>query len=598
MDELVGGLPSVPRTVAALNALRDAEVAATVLLSNISKANEAGHVEIGKLLSQIREDIDDAKKRSETETIRVGILGGRGSGKSTLANSLMGDDYLPESAIIFCTNLPTVIRYSTIHWLDLKSDLAEYNYCEKNIPKDEMKKLLAEICKESANPDNVKKISSIMIGVPQMRLDGKEIVDVPGFTKGNPLHQAFAERYARHYCDVCLVMLNNPESIEIGPHQGLEALARLFAERLDSTLFIVNKRDECSEIDIQYIKSLFHRQLDGRTPRIYEVSSKNSLRRNGPEYEFKELLDHLSYFSNRRALVLARALLERLISNFSSFNALCQLTAGDLSTLHRDISGLLEDFDHYRKNLETNLRQHLASGGVPQIDASLLELPQNPLGLSPLEYANELVAKVRGQAGKLDEFVQEHQALIYRSFNERFEEEIAVFNGKLEERVREFEAKFGITSYIQAPKVENGFTIPSFNPESIERLKPPPLRVWMERTLPKILVREIKFWTTPVSISLGGFLSLKIGIPIGLKSSRETVLEIQAGIPEQAVCIMNEYLYEALDNFVAQLGEVYSGGIARFAEDWRFKLLDYAEKKSNCSDHHLGGSCLPGGRIY
>lgn len=568
----------IPRTLAALNILTNTKVAANALLNGI-KANEAGHLEIAKLVSQIRADIGDAEKRSVTETIRVGILGGRGSGKSTLANALMGDDFLPESAIIFCTNLPTTIRYSPSNLLDVKSELEEYNYCEKNIPKDQMKRFLGLVCKESENPENVKKISSVTIGIPRKILDGKEVVDVPGFTKGNPLHQAFAERYAKHYCDVCLVMLNNSESIEVNSHQGLEALARMFAERLGSTVFLINKRDECGEKDVAYVKTLFRRHLAGRDPIIYEISSKNSLRNNGGhQYDFQNLLGHLSYLSTRRTLVLVRALLERLVSNFNSFNDLCRLTADDLGLLHRDISGLLEnDFDHYRKSLDANLRRHRVSGGVPQIDASLLEVPQNPLGLSPYEYANQMVREIRGQAGKLDEFVQHQQAGIYRSFNECFEKEVAIFSRTLQEKVREFEAKFGITSSIEAPKMGNGFKIPSFDPAGIERLKPPPLRLWLERTLPRVLVRDIKFWKSPVTISLG-FFNFSLGIPIGLRSDREMAYEIQESIPAEAVSLMNEYVFGALNDFVIQLDHAYSGTISHFEEAWKTRLRDYAER--------------------
>ncbi|MES1242178.1 MAG: dynamin family protein [Acidobacteriota bacterium] len=568
----------IPKTLAALNVLANTKTAAKELLNGI-KANEADHIEIRKLIAQIREDIGDAEKRSLTETIRIGILGGRGSGKSTLANALMGDEFLPESAIIFCTNLPTMIRYSPSYWLDVKSELEEYSYSEKNISKDQMKKILNRICKESENPDNAKKISSINIGIPQKILDGKEIVDVPGFTRGNPLHQAFAERYAKHYCDVCLVMLNNSESIEVGNHQGLEALAKIFAERLESTVFIINKRDECSENDIKYVKNIFRRHLAGHEPLIYEISSKNSLKKNGDQYDFQNLLGHLSYLSTRRTLVLVRALLERMISNFTSFKDLCRLTADELESLLKDISSLLKnDFDHYKKSLDTNLKRHrIVSGGVPQVDVSILDLPQNPLGLSPYEYADQLVNEIRSQTGKLDELVQHQQASIYRSFNVHFEEEIAIFSRKLQEKVRGFEAKFGITSSIEAPKMGNGFKIPSFDPSGIERLKPPPLRLWLEKKLPKILVRDIKFWKKPFSINLG-YIGVDLGIPIGVKSTRDMVYEIQENIPAEAVTVMNEYVFAALNDFVSQLDQAYSGAIEQFEKAWEHRLHDYADR--------------------
>jgi energy-coupling factor transporter ATP-binding protein EcfA2 len=202
-------MPILTRTTKAIQILNNVYLQTTSLLNAFNASKAGGHAQLEELFEQIRDDLNDAKKRSETETIRLGILGGRGSGKSSLANALMGDSYLPESAIIFCTSLPTTIKYSGKNYLRIESELQEYSYEGLDISNSDIKNHLRKICKESENPNNEKKISKIIIGLPQGILDGKEIVDLPGFTKGNPLHQAFAERYAKHYCDVCLVLLRN-----------------------------------------------------------------------------------------------------------------------------------------------------------------------------------------------------------------------------------------------------------------------------------------------------------------------------------------------------------------------------------------------------
>lgn len=442
------------KTLRALSILTGINSEVAYLLKEIN-ASQAGDIELEQLFEQIHKDVQDAQKRAATETIRLGILGGRGSGKSTLANALMGDDLLPESAIVFCTSLPTTIKYSQHTFLRIESDVEEYNFNELNVHSQTMKKILNEICKESENPNNIKKVSKIVIGLPQGILDGKEIVDVPGFTKGNPLHQAFAEQYAKHYCDVCLVLINNAESVEIGSHQGLEALARVFEDRLESTIFIINKCDQSTNRDIEYIRVSLQTALRGMSPIVLDISAKNSLNGNGPQFQYSELLGHLAFLSARRTLVLVRALSGRLISNFTSLKELCNLSTTDLDVFHTNIQGLLsEGIDKHKKRLNQNLqRKEILPEAMPKLDISKFELPQNALGLNPHEYASQLVDSIQSQISILDKFVQENQAIIYKALDTRFELEITRFNQEIQEKVKGFEAKFGITSSIEPPKV-------------------------------------------------------------------------------------------------------------------------------------------------
>ena len=308
----------------------------------------------------------------------------------------MGEALLPDSAIIFCTSLPTKIRYSSQNYLQIESDIDEYNYSERGISSEEIQDILESVCREPENPNNIKKISKIVIGLPQGILDGKEIVDVPGFTKGNPLHQAFAEQYAKHYCDVCLVLINNPESIEIGDKQGLEALAKCFRDRLDSTIFIVNKCDDSSARDIKYIRHLLRSYFRDAESTVIEISARNSLCGNGNQFEFQKLLGDLTYLSTRRVLILVRALLSRLISNVSSLRELCQLTAGDLDTLHENIDTLLKSgVPHYKSKIKKNLEKtENLPKKVPELDIEKFNLPQNPLGESPYNYAKKLIESI------------------------------------------------------------------------------------------------------------------------------------------------------------------------------------------------------------
>ncbi len=345
-------------------------------------ADNTPYKKISDFFEGIRDDINDAKERSIQETIRIGILGGTGSGKSTLANALIGDAILPDSAIVFCTSIPTTIKFSHYYSLEVESELQTFNYKERNIQSSEMKTILRSICKESENQNNHKKITKIIIGAPTGILDGKEIVDVPGFTKGNPLHQAFAERYTRYYCDVCLVLINNSGSVEINSRGGLEALADTFRNRLESIAFIINKCDESSDIDITFVERQLQKYLKGEKLHIFRVSSKNSLARNGNEYQQREMIDYLAFLSSRKTIVLVKSLLERLNANFILLKELCRLSAQELDELYRNIKTLNNEFRHSSSQLYNNLfKDKVYLSEIPEIDITSFNLP-SPLGIS------------------------------------------------------------------------------------------------------------------------------------------------------------------------------------------------------------------------
>jgi hypothetical protein len=114
------------------------------------------------------------------------------------------------------------------------------------------------------------------------------------------------------------VLINNPDSVEIGAFQGLEALSHTFANGPNSTVFIINKCDESSSEDIQHIKKVTSAYFD-KSPPIFEVSAKNWLKGSGDQYDLADLLGHLTYLTARRFVVLVLALLERLITNINTW---------------------------------------------------------------------------------------------------------------------------------------------------------------------------------------------------------------------------------------------------------------------------------------
>jgi hypothetical protein len=570
-------------SVQALKLLQKTSGAVTEMLSQMS-ANDAGYLAIADILTQIQNDIQDAQDRANLETIRLGILGGRGSGKSTLANAIIGDDILPESAIVFCTSIPTAIKYEGRYHLSVSSNIEANRIEEVTDLTSFIKSALEGICKESENPDNAKQITRISLGVPNVILDGKEIVDVPGFTKGNALHQAFAERYAKYYCDICLVLINNSESVEVNGEGGLTALCSAFKGRLESTAFILNKADQSSKNDLVYIADKLRKTLDSSRVTLFTVSSKNVLMRSGDRYEFDNLFRYIAYLSGRKLAVLVRGLLERLSVNFLALTDLCRLNADLLAEVGEDLKRLATtEF----KTAEMALRRAIAKeAAIPKelapLDLTKFDLPHHLGALGPYDYAKQMLDSL-GSIGTsmLAEHAQNQQALIFRLFSARFDEQVRVFDNEIRTKLQSFEAKFGIRAAINTPSVTRTFTLSVFKPDRIERLKPNVFRLWVEENLPGYLGREIVFWKSPITLRIPFGVDITFSLPLfpkGFKNKTEALEDTAKRVPAQAIEIMNEYLLDSISLFIREMSQEYERALSEYLSEWARCLRDYDKR--------------------
>ena len=552
-------------------------------LLNEFKTNDVGYKAISEVFNQIHQDIQDARNRAANETIRIGLLGGRGSGKSTLANALIGEKLLPESAIVFCTSIPTTIKFANKYELEIKSTLHDFNININSDVPDEIREKLREICKESENPNNIKQVTKITVGVPNLILDGKEIVDVPGFTKGNALHQAFAEKYAKYYCDLCLVLLNNAESVEIDGEDGLAALCKAFRHRLDSTAFIINKVDLSSRNDIEYLKGIIKKNLGSENFTLFEVSSQNALSRNGDQFSFPELNSYMSYLSGRKLVFIVKALIQRLIANFRALQDLCKLSDGVLSEMHSNIGTLMNtEFTELERILRTDIKEESKlPEEIPALTLMDFTLPHTLGAIGPYDYAKQLITALgsRGEEIILNH-AQNQQAFIFKSFNAQFEKQINEFDFKMHKEVENLEEKFGVKAHIATPNIVNNFRVAAFNPTKIESLKPWAFRLWVERIAPNFLSRDLIFWKTPISlkVGLGLDICIAISIPIGIKSKPAAIEDAKNELPKQAISLMNEYLLESLSEFVGNISNEYEAALNNYLDEWKKCLRDYERR--------------------
>jgi len=553
------------------------------LLQEMS-TNDAGYLTFSQIIEQIQLDIEDARERAKTETIRVGILGGRGSGKSTLANAIIGEYILPESAIVFCTSIPTTIKYGKSYKLDIDSNISS-NILKNEVDKvEQLQDALNGICKESENPNNIKQITKITIEIPQRILDGKEIVDVPGFTRGNALHQAFAEKYAKYYCDLCLVLVNNSESVDINGEGGIPALCSAFKDRIESTVFIINKADQSSKGDITYIKNQIHKSLDGKDLMIFVVSSKNALSSNNNDdsYDFNALWRHLSYLSEKKIVFLVLSLLQRLVSNFKTLQELCHLNGSTLDEIQKNLKALsTTDFKRAEKILLNNMStDSTLPKKIKELDISQFKIPPYITAIGAYDYAKQIVDSFETK-GKdvLSEHIQEQQAELFKVFSTKFEEEVAKFDNTMRDKIKEFESQFRIATSIAVPSVSKNFNVSAFNPNKIEKLKPSSFRLWTEKTLPSILVRDIVFWESPVSLSLLGVgFTVSLPVPVGLKKKSDTLEDVAQNVPQKAVEIMNEYILESLSRFAREMSLAYTNALTVYINEWEKCLRDYDKR--------------------
>lgn len=544
----------------------------------------AAYQSISRVINQIDQDISDAITREAEGIIRIGILGARGSGKSTFANALMENYYLPESAIIFCTTIPTTIRYKRQAYLEIESEIQENSYKHQFTEEENFSEIIKEklnsVCKESNNPENIKKITHIDLQLPVGLLDGKEIVDVPGFTKGNPLHQTYAIRYSKYYCDICIVLINNAESVEFENCEGIAAYQRIFNDRTDSTIFIINKCDACSDQDIQYLQKTFLQILPSAN--IFQISAKNILSNEGQQYQYHKLLDKLFLLTNRKTYVLAYSLLERLIANFSSLRDLCALSSENLSNLENDFDNLLNiEFDAYFQTLQTEMAiEYTVPKELPMINIDSFNIPPSIGIIGPNDYINKLVSALNEQSKAIvNESIQTFEANFFNDFISRFDQQIGRFNCQIQKKISEFEYQFGVKTEIQSPKLDCLPNICMFDPSKFDMLKPNGFKLMLEKYLPGFLVRDLQFWKPPMNISVGPF-SINLGIPIGIKTNKEMLDAKSQIVQENALRIMNACIYESNNSFVNEIYKSYNSLCESYQKEWKTRLLNYRGKIS------------------
>jgi GTPase SAR1 family protein len=567
---------AMPPEIHAYEILQDAR---EVIKKIISYFKENELVSIREVYESLQSDLDDLEIRMDTGRIRVGILGGRGSGKSTLANAIIGEKILPDSALIFCTSIPTTVHKGKNYAIEIISKQQEYCIKRNNINTDELRDILNSFSKESNNRNNHKEILKIDISVPQELLNSIEFVDVPGFTRGNKLHQAFAEKYATFFCDLCIVLINNPDSIQIGQSEGIEALAKCFSNRIDSTIFLVNRCDESNVEDIKEIKKYFKEILKANNCKnlfkikIHSISAKNTLNNSNDQFEFDNVLRDLVRISGQKYIFMVWAALDRLAANLDSLRELCQMATHDLVSLRENLIALMEtELNSHIKQLKEGHWQQLDNMqflDYPSLKIDSLNIPQPIQGEPPIEYHYRLVDALINNETGINQIIEEYQVRLFEKYDELFRKQVENLDNLLRNRVKNAEDKFGIQASVHPPEFLYEVRFSTFNPEVIQNLKPNNIRRFINN-LPgqvEFLKWEVKMWEHQFSIGIGP-ISIPLGLPIGFKKMAEQKIEILKTVPEKALIIMNKFLLDTLEREGTHLKNAYMESLDKFAKDW------------------------------
>lgn len=591
--EYVNKLESSSRLANAI--FGEVTMGANALLNQLA-ANEPGNPKIQELFVKIREDIDDAARRADSGTLRIGILGGRGSGKSTLANALVGTPILPDAALASCTSLPTTIRYNRGNYcIRITSESSENAFESHNVPLNELQQKVWQVCDESQNPGNRKKVTGLTVGIDSDILVGKEIVDVPGFTRGTPLHQAFAERYAKHLCDACLVLINNPEAVEFGGYQGIPALAKAFEDRLDTVVFIINKCDLAKPpLDSPNAEPMIFTRLteelfnslgsSSSRVRLRKISAANSLGREGKQYHWQDLTGDLNRMTVRRSLVITLGLMGRLISSFNQLAELCNLAGPELDELEKRIKTLRADAVPPVSAVKARLnelreRQTQATNALSVLQ--VIEVPPIIAENHPFVTKVQLIDAVQAQMDDVRRFVEKEQAKIFLEFASAFETEVEALSGALYNRLESIMKLFKLKAAIEIPKADIKIELKDFNSAAIERLRPSNFLLWQAHHLPDLLSQEVILVEVPMTLTIiPGVLSIPIRPPI--LPVLLTQEEMTKGFREKLAKTVQEevegYVRDSLKHVTLWAFNAYSKAVDEYAQRCLAFVDEYAKR--------------------
>jgi GTPase SAR1 family protein len=233
--------------------------------------------------------VRELKQKLAAQTFDLVVFGEFKRGKTTFINALLGDEFLP-TAVVPLTSVVTLLRYTP--------DLAiEVEFLDGRVGKIGRHEL-ADYVTERGNPENVKGVKAVLVGLPcDLLRNGMQLVDTPGVGSVYDHNTAASRDFLSHVDGAILLVASDPPIsrgeceflLEMRPH-----VARLFV--------VQNKIDQLRPEDLQesldFTAGVLHQVLGDEAVRIFAVSAREALEArlsNDPEAFARSGLEAFEY---------------------------------------------------------------------------------------------------------------------------------------------------------------------------------------------------------------------------------------------------------------------------------------------------------------
>jgi len=220
---------------------------------------------IGLKEDVLDKEMNSLKRRLESDTFNLAVLGQFKRGKTSLVNALIGMELLP-TAVIPLTSIITVLKYSKS-----STGKAVFSDREEKIEVRHLEKYVTE----KGNPHNEKGVVLVEIGYPSDYLkEGVVIIDTPGIGSTFLHNTEVTYKYLKNI-DAGIFMLSADPPVSQSEIQFLQE-ARKHVKKL---FFVLNKTDYLSQEQTKEALS-FNKEVLGSVEKgceIYPVSAKLAL---------------------------------------------------------------------------------------------------------------------------------------------------------------------------------------------------------------------------------------------------------------------------------------------------------------------------------
>lgn len=313
----------------------------------------------------LRERIEAARKRLESERLKILVVGEFSRGKSTFINALIGEPVLPSKVN------PTT---ATINILSKgKSRLCTIEYQDGrevnlDLPDSRVNRFLDEFVTTANNEARNIRLVKLFLPGRLERIEA-DIVDTPGVNDLDQMREEITFRYLRE-ADAVVLLLD--------AHQPLSQSERIFLKEkvlgndINRIVYVINKIDEVllsgTDEDIpkivDYVKQRLEQLLGITNPMIYALSAKNALRarfKNEPDPSPTSFLDfesELVHFAGEQATSgRLHTHLERFAKIFTDQQLILGQQMQALQTEISEIEGHLQKVSQQRQVVVVQLQQ-------------------------------------------------------------------------------------------------------------------------------------------------------------------------------------------------------------------------------------------------